>query len=211
MPTPLPSTWTTGYVPWPLPWVGHKRRNRLREAARPVVLGALRRLALIPNTHPMKKDLEVMDYGRATLARVEFAVAWNALHPPTPRPFMYSLLHTGYVLRAVGLKPSYLHEVYTALGITHDSSDAALLTGAHLAAVSDFSGFFIKSLTTNSGWRVQDVLAWSSTYNSSHLSDCQDVGFTTKELGDLVRSNEMPNPSQVEMLKAFRMDPPASA
>lgn len=166
---------------------------------------------MIPNRPPFNGDVETMDYPRATIERVRFAASWNAAHPPTERPLVYSLLHTGYVLRAVGLTPSYLHEVYTALRITHDSPDVDLITGAHLAAVSDLSGFFIETLLATHRWTVRDIITWSTVHTSDHLADCQDVGFTLPELGVLVRSDQMPDASQVEMLKALQMGSASSA
>lgn len=191
-----------------LPWVSSKRHSPVRSTVQPLLHGALRRLATIPqDSMYMRRDAESLDKGRVTLAKAQAVVAWNALHPIQSRPLVYNLTDAGKVLRAVGLVPSRVHEVFGAYRLDEKSHETQLFDAAHLSAISDFTGSFLRSTHDIHDWEISDFLIWSERYDFAHLKQCILGGWESGELKHLIRQGTIPTPEQVAVMIALLGNP----
>lgn len=192
-----------------LPWTHGRRFSPLREAATPLLLPALRRLAQEP---PQWHRPEELDRGRATLRRLAHVASWHRCHDPRPGDGLDWLPHVGPVLRGVGLLPSRVAEVLAACRIAGSAAghvdDGTLMACAHLSVLEVVDLLHVPVMVRTGGWTPQDLLAWSLQYPVGHLGECERLHLSYAVLRDRLREGTAPTVEQAAMMAAMRAPVP---
>lgn len=207
----MPKTRPTPVVT--VPWTpGRRRSTPLRDAAEPLLVPALRRLAQEPAAWHRPEE---MDKGRATLRRLAHIASWQRLHDPRPDEGLAWLPHVGPVLRGVGLVPSRVAEVLVACRLAGTRAgtvaDETLMTVAHLSLFDAIDPVDMHLMVRDAGWTPQDLLSWSLQFPSGHLSACEDLRLSHATLRERLRAGTAPSTSQVALMAVMRAPVPGIA
>lgn len=186
-----------------LPWVQDRRRSPIRDAAAPLLLPALRRLAHEPPTWHRPGEL---DKGRATQRRLAHIASWHRLHDPHPDDALTWLPHVAPVLRGVGLTPSRVAEVLVSCRLAGSKRvpDDDLLTCAHVSVFEVIDSLDMPLLVRDGGWTPQDLLTWSQQFPAGHLAACEGLRLSHAGLREQLRAGTAPSVEQVTLMAAMR-------
>lgn len=197
--------------PWPPPTA---RRAPVRDAARPLLIAALRRVFAL-GVDGIQEEEHLLNACKPSALQVAHAVSWHAAHPQGARPFLHTLRHAAWVLRAFDVWPSEVHLVRRAYGLPQQAEDQVLLATARAAQVTRGSGLTEADLVDlyEHEWTLDVLTLWCQEFEGAsarHLRACQMAGFGLSELRRLCSAGELPSVTQVEFLAAMKRAPAAA-